>query len=138
MTFTNTGSGIFSFTGDIKANGVVESFATLTGATGTVVHDCNNGHIFLHTTPAANFTANFTNLDLLQEKATTLEIMIVQGNTAYMPTAVQIGGVAQTIIYKGNNAPTGTDNGHNRVFFHIFNDGGTYRVYGDHDTYGGV
>ena len=138
MTFTNTGSGIFSFTGDIKANGVVESFATLTGATGTVVHDCNNGHIFLHTTPAANWTANFTNLSLAQEYRTTLEIMIVQGNTAYMPTAVQIGGVAQTIIYKGNNAPTGTDNGHNRVFFHIFNDGGTYRVYGDHDTYGGV
>ena len=138
MTFTNTGSGIFSFAGDIKANGVVESFATLTGATGTVVHDCNNGHIFLHTTPAANWTANFTNLSLDQEYRTTLEIMIVQGNTAYMPTAVQIGGVAQTIIYKGNNAPTGTDNGHNRVFFHIFNDGGTYRVYGDHDTYGGV
>ena len=114
------------------------TFTTLTGATGVVDHDCQTADIFLHTTPAADWTANFTNLGFPAEHRVTIEIMIVQGNTAYKPTAVQIGGVAQTIIWKGNNAPTGTDNGHNRVFFHIFNDGGTYRVYGDHDTYGGV
>ena len=117
-----TGYGVFT--------GTEEAFATLTGATGTVAHDCDNGHIFYHTTPAADWTANFTNLGLTAEHATTLSIVISQGATAYIPTAVQIGGVAQTILWQGGSQPSGTADGTDVVAFSILNDVGTYVVMG--------
>ena len=132
-------SGIIDLKKAVKFNrGVHEKFATLTGATGVVAHDVQSGHVFLHTTPAANWTANFTNFSLAQEDATNIAIIINQGNTAYMPTAVQIDGVAQTIVWQGNNTPTGTDNGKNVVSFTILNDGGTYIVLGQSSSFGGV
>ena len=117
--------------GGVKIDvGVEEKFATLTGSTGTVTHDCDTGHIFYHTTPAADWTANFTNLDLTAEYATTLSIVIAQGATAYIPTAVQIGGVAQTILWQGGSQPSGTADGTDVVAFSVLNDGGTYIVMG--------
>ena len=117
-----TGYGVFT--------GTEEAFATLTGATGTVAHDCDNGHIFYHTTPAADWTANFTNLGLTAEYATTLSIVISQGATAYIPSAVEIGGVAQTLLWQGGSQPSGTADGTDVVAFSILNDGGTYVVMG--------
>ena len=118
--------------------GVHEKFATLTGATGTVAHDCSTGQIFYHTGAAANFTANFTNLTIAQEDATNIAIVINQGGTGYIPNAVQIGGSAQTIIWQGNSAPTATDNGTDTFSFTILNDGGTYVVLGQMVSFGGV
>jgi hypothetical protein len=104
-----TFSSAATFNGNAIFNtGVEEAFDTLTGSTGTVTHDCDNGHIFYHTTPSANWTANFTNLGLTAEYATTLTVVINQGATAYIPTAVQIGVAS----------------------FSILNDGGTYVVLG--------
>jgi len=131
---TGSLSGVAVSTADITGYGVFtgteEAFATLTGATGTVAHDCDNGHIFYHTTPAADWTANFTNLGLTAEYATTLSIVIDQGATAYIPSAVEIGGVAQTILWQGGSAPSGTADGTDVVAFSILNDGGTYIVMG--------
>ena len=131
---TGSLSGVAVSTADITGYGVFtgteEAFATLTGATGTVTHDCDNGHIFYHTTPAADWTANFTNLGLTAEHATTLSIVIDQGATAYIPTAVEIGGVAQTLLWQGGSAPSGTADGTDVVAFSILNDGGTYVVMG--------
>ena len=131
---TGSLSGVAVSTADITGYGVFtgteESFATLTGATGTVAHDCDTGHIFYHTTPAADWTANFTNLGLTAEHATTLSIVISQGATAYIPTAVEIGGVAQTLLWQGGSAPSGTANGTDVVAFSVLNDGGTYVVMG--------
>jgi len=131
---TGSLSGVAVSTADITGYGVFtgteEAFATLTGATGTVAHDCDNGHIFYHTTPAADWTANFTNLGLTAEYATTLSIVIDQGATAYIPSAVEIGGVAQTLLWQGGSAPSGTADGTDVVAFSILNDGGTYIVMG--------
>jgi hypothetical protein len=129
VDFASGGSATFNGNA-IFDTGVQEKFATLTGSTGTVTHDCDNGHIFYHTTPAADWTANFTNLGLTAEYATTLSIVIAQGATAYIPTAVQIGGVAQTILWQGGSQPSGTTSGTDVVAFSILNDGGTYVVMG--------
>ena len=119
--------------------GAEEKYSVLTGATGTVAHDCANGKMFHHTTPAADFTANFTNLDLNQYKfSTSIGIVITQGNTAYIPNAVQIAGAAQTIIWQGNSTPTGTDNGTDAISFTIMRDGSTYIVLGQLTSFGGV
>ena len=119
--------------------GAEEKYSVLTGATGTVAHDCANGKMFHHTTPAADWTVNLTNLDLNQYKfSTSVGIVVTQGNTAYIPNAVQIAGAAQTIIWQGNSTPTGTANGTDAVSFTIMRDGSTYIVLGQLTSFGGV
>ena len=110
--------------------GTEEAFDTLTGSTGTVTHDCNNGHVFYHTGASGDITANFTNLGLTAEFATNLTVIINQGATPYEVTAVQIGGAAQTINWQGGSQPTGNANGIDAFSFTILNDGGTYVVLG--------
>ena len=110
--------------------GVEEKFATLTGSTGVVAHDCDNGHVFYHTGAAGDITANFTNLGLTAEYGTNLTVIINQGATPYEVTAVQIGGVAQTINWQGGTPPTGNANGIDSFSFTVLNDGGTYVVLG--------
>ena len=110
--------------------GVEEKFATLTGSTGVTAMDCDNGHIFYLTGATGDITANFTNLGLTQEYGTNITVIINQGATPYEVTAVQIGGVAQTINWQGGSAPTGNANGIDSFSFSILNDGGTYVVLG--------
>ena len=64
--------------------GVNEKLSILTGATGVVTHDCNNGYIFRHTTPAADFTANLTNFYCNNNHVSSVSLMIIQGATAYI------------------------------------------------------
>ena len=109
---------------------VKESFAAKSGATGTVTHDCVTSSIFYHTSPGNNWTANFTNLNLSASYATSVTMVISQGATAYLPTAVQIEGVAQTLNWQGNTTPSGTPSRNNIVTFSILNNGGTYIVMG--------
>jgi hypothetical protein len=158
QVLTTNGSGVLSFAdntldtvtdsgatttnsitvGGITSNGIIrleqgtqEAFATLTSATGGVIHNCSNGHVFYHTNPSADWTANFTNLNLTAEYATALTIVINQGAIARIPTAVQIGGVAQTLLWQGGSAPSGTGDGVDIVSFSVLNDGGTYIVLGN-------
>ena len=124
-------SNVIQMTGGIQIKqGVEETFATLTGSTGVVEHDCNNGQVFYHTGAAGDITANFTNLNSTQEHTTNLIVIINQGATPYEVTAVQIGGAAQTINWQGGSAPTGNANGIDSFSFTILNDGGTYVVLG--------
>lgn len=106
------------------------SFTTITNATGVVTHDCLSSRTFYHTTPAANFTANLTNLNLSAEKLKEIQIIVAQGVTPYIPNAIQIAGVAQTLNWKDNVVPTGTASATDVFRFSVLNDGGTYIVYG--------
>ena len=120
-----------TFTKDVHFNrGVEEKFATLTGQSGVVAHNWNDGHVFYHTTPAGDITANFINVNLTAEYATNVTIIINQGATPYIITAVQIAGSGQTINWQGGSAPTGNANGIDSFSFTILNDGGTYVVLG--------
>ncbi len=111
-------------------DGVHERFQAKTDATGIVQHNCALGHIFYHTSPDANWTANFTNLNLSSNYATAVTLVIVQGGTGYYPSAVQIGGVAQTLNWQGNTTPTPSTNRTDVVTFSIINNSGTYTVLG--------
>ncbi len=122
-TLTANGNAIFN-------TGVQEAFDTLTSSTGTVTHDCDNGHVFYHTGATGDITANFTNLGLTAEYGTNLTVIINQGATPYEVTAVQIGGVAQTINWQGGTPPTGNANGIDSFSFTILRDGSSYVVLG--------
>lgn len=133
------GTGDIVMSGQVKFDeGSAEKFTTTNGATGVTALDCSTGHVHYLTAPAGDITANFTNLDLTAEYGTNVTIVIDQGNTQYEVTAVQIGGAAQTIVWQGNSAPTGTANGVDSFSFTILNDGGTYVVLGQMVAFGGV
>tara|TARA_B100000085_G_scaffold285504_1_gene321788 strand:- start:1920 stop:4799 length:2880 start_codon:yes stop_codon:yes gene_type:complete len=133
--FETSADGIISAGRSTFEGGVIEGFSDLTSATGTVAHDCANGHIFRHTSISANFTANFTNIGLTNDHGTMVSLMLVQGGTAYIPNAVQIGGSAQTILWQGGSAPSGTSNGTDIVSFSITQSGGSYTVLGQLTSY---
>lgn len=110
--------------------GVQEKFGNIINATGVVTHDCDNGHIFRHAFPISDFTANFTNLELSSNYATTLTLVIKQDGNARIPNAVQIEGLSQTVSWQGGVVPTGTDDGIDVLSFSILNAGSSYLVLG--------
>ena len=120
-----------TFTRDVHfQRGVEERFGSLSGQSGTVTHNLNDGHVFYHTTPAGDFTANFTNFNLDDGYTTTITIIVNQGVTARIVSAVQIGGSAQTINWQGGSAPSGTANGLDAFSFTILRNGSSYIVLG--------
>jgi len=66
------------------------------------------GAIWYVTTMTQNFTAAYTNIPTTTNWVTTTTLVLVQGNTAYIPNAVSINGVTQTIKWAGGTQPTGT------------------------------
>ena len=69
-----------------------------------MTYDFSTGSIWYHSSATTNFTANFTNLPTDNNRAITVSILINQGATAYIPTALQIGGVSKTIKWAGGSA----------------------------------
>lgn len=108
---------------------------SISGATGTVTHNFQNGSLFLHSSIAANFTANFTNVPTTDGRSITVALILDQGATAYIPNAVQINGNAQTIKWSGGTPPSGTNNYTDIVNFTLIRSGGSWTVLGSLSTY---
>ena len=126
---TVTGATTFALSSDV--------LLTKSGATGVVAHDLNTGAIFYHTSPAANFTANFTNVPTTDNRVLTVTLIISQGATPYMPNAVAIESISQTIKWiAGGVAPTGTANKNDVVSFTLIRTGSTWIVFGQSTFYG--
>jgi hypothetical protein len=106
-----------TFTGTTTLQQITEVMSPISGATGVVVHNFSTAAIFYHTSPAANFTINITNVPTTINRVTTVSLIITQGATGYYPTALQIGGVAQTINWIGNVIPTPSINRNDLVSF---------------------
>ena len=105
-------------------DGIYEVFSTIDNANGTVTYDCTAGHIFYHTSPDENWTANLTNLSTLSTNvATTVTMVINQGATGYYPSALHIEGSSQTINWQGNTTPTPSSNRIDVVTFSILDIG---------------
>jgi len=92
----------------LRINSIIETTAVKTGATGTVVHNYLESNTFVHTSIAANFVANFTNVPTTNNRVITFNLVLVQGATAYYPTAIQIDGVGQTVNWL-SSTPAGLD-----------------------------
>ena len=65
-----------------------------------------------------------------------MTLILVQDATARLPTAVQIGGVAQTILWQGSAQPLANNNKTDVVTFSILNVSGAYTVLGALSTFG--
>lgn len=123
-------------TGILKVEQVEEKFTGIVGATGTVLHDCQNGHIFNHNSIAGNFTANIANFTVASGYATTVTLVLNQGATPYIANVIQINGVTQTIKWQGGSVPTGNANKTDVQSFSILNAAGSYTVLGQLTTFG--
>ena len=114
----------------------IEPFTVLTGSTGVVAHNYNTGGLWVHTSIAANFTANFTNVPSADNFVVTYTLVLIQGATPYTPTAVQIDGAAQTINWAGGTVPSGAANKRQIVSFNLFRIAGAWTVTGSSSSYG--
>jgi len=105
-------------------------------AGGTVVHDFSTGAIWYHGAMTSDFTANFTNVPTTENRAINAVLVLDQGSTPVIPTAVQIDGVSQTINWSGAVAPTGTANQIDIVSFTLIREDSTWMVLGSLNTFG--
>ena len=124
------------FIGLVTLQQTTEKLNTLTGATGAVVHDLDNGAVFYHLSLVADFTANFTNVPTTDSRTISVVLLLEQGGTAYVPTAVQIDGQAQTINWQGASAPSGNVNQIDVVSFTLIRTSDVWTVLGSLTTYG--
>lgn len=139
ITFPDSTTQTTAYTGTdiITTKKVFETINALSSATGVVNHNCNNGHIFVHSSVSANFTANFTNTTIAPNTATSFTLVINQGATPYVANAVQIGGVAQTVNWQGStSAPGGNANKKDVISFSVVNNNGTWIMLGQLTSFG--
>jgi hypothetical protein len=122
--------------GDLNnISGVSESYVDITGATGTVIHDCSLTSIFRHTSMAANFTVNFTNVPTTDLRNRVIVLFLVQGATPRVPSAVEIDGVSQIIKWNNGIAASGTANSIDLVSFSLLRSGSSWAVLGQSGSF---
>jgi hypothetical protein len=126
-----------TLTGTTTIQHLTEIVTTKTGSTGTVEHNLDtHSSIFYHTNVADNFTANFTGLPTTDGRSYIITIIIQQGGTAFIPHAVSIDGVSQTIYWSNNTQPSGTANKKEFFTFTLLRTNGTWIVTADLSSYG--
>lgn len=125
-----------TFTGTTTLQQSTEILNTKTSATGTVVHDFSTGSIWYHSSISADFTANFTNVPTTNDRTISIALILAQGATAYIPTAVEIDGVGATLNWQDASIPSGTANQVDLVSFTLIRTGSAWTVIGALSTYG--
>lgn len=130
----NSPSGIF-LDGLAIFNKSTEIVNDISGATGTVVHDFTIGSLFLHSSIASNFTANFINVPTVNNRSISIALVLDQGATPYIPNAVEINSSSESIKWSGGSPPSGTANYTDIVNFTLIRSGSSWTVLGSLSTY---
>jgi len=131
-----TFTGDVTFQGLATMDGITEVVNNKTGATGVVAHDFATGSIFYHTSLAADFTANITNVPTTNDRTIGVALVLDQGGTAYIPTALQIDGSAVTIKWADASVPSGNANQVDVVSFTLIRTGSAWVALGVLNTFG--
>jgi hypothetical protein len=110
-----TANGGFTATTAVSLSGTVdiqemrEAIVNVTLASNVGTLDWTAGNIYyVATAPTGNMTFNATNVPTDVDKAMTINVIVTQGATGYIPTTFQIAGTGQTIRWPGGVAPTPT------------------------------
>lgn len=126
-----------TITGITTIQHLTEIVTSISNATGTVIHDFDTGgSIFYHTNVQNNFTANFTNVPLTNNRSYAVTLIIEQGGTPYIPHAVSINGVSQNLFWSTNVQPPGTANKIEFYSFTLIRRNDTWKISGAVSTYG--
>jgi hypothetical protein len=112
LTFPDGTNQTTAFTGS------VETFTSPTITANAATLNFNSSAIFALGSNAANITANFTNIPGTAGQTISTTLIITQGATAYIPSAVTInGGGSVTPKWQGGTVPTAVINRVNIVSF---------------------
>ena len=130
-TFAN-----LTLTGTTTLQQTTEVLTNITGATGTVVHDCSTSVVFNHTNIATNFAADFINVPTTNNRATSVVLILNQDGVANLPTAIQIDGLTQAINWLGGVTPLGNSSQIDIVSFTLIRISDVWTVTGSLTTYG--
>ena len=125
-------------TGPIQIYSVKKTYAPIAGATGSVIHDINNGDVFVHTGLQGNFNVDLYNLNLANGQFMEIKMILVQGATARVPNAILINGsnTGITLNWENNTPITGNVNKKDLVTFSLYRNGSSYSVFGMLRTFG--
>lgn len=125
-------------TGPIQIYSVKKTYAPIAGATGSVIHDINNGDVFVHTGLQGNFNVDLYNLNLANGQFMEIKMILVQGATARVPNAILINGsnTGITLNWENNTPITGNANKKDLVTFSLYRNGSSYSVFGMLRTFG--
>ena len=117
--FTASGNPTFSgnpaftgtpvFTGGIRVQEMVEDVVDVALSSNVATLDYSLGNIFWTTsTPSANMTWNITNAPTDNGRVFTINVLVTQGATGYIPATFTINGSAASIKWAAGVAPTPT------------------------------
>jgi hypothetical protein len=106
-SFSTTGGMTISGNTDIQE--MREQIVDVTLSSNVATLDWTAGNIYyIATAPTAAMTFNATNVPVDSGKAMTINVMVTQGSTGYIPTTFQIAGASQSIRWAAGVTPTAT------------------------------
>lgn len=135
LSWDNAGL-IFTVAGTTVMQQTVEVLNTKTTATGIVTHDFSSGAIWYHSNVTSSFTANFSNVPTVNNRAIVVTLVVLQGAIAYVPSAIQINGIAQTVNWLNTTAPSGNANKIDVISYTLLRVSGSWLATGSLSTYG--
>ena len=104
-----TATGGVNLSGTVDIQELRENLVPLSLSSNTGTFDWTLGNIYyISTAPTANMTFNFTNMPTDNDKVMTVNVLVTQGSTGYLPTTLQIGGTNQTLRWPNGQTPTPT------------------------------
>ena len=106
---------VSSFNGQVTLQQTLEIINTI-NVTSSTTFDFSYGSIWYVDSINTDFTANFINVPVTNNRVITTKIIIPQSATAYIPTSVEIDGVTQSIKWLSGTA-FGTPNNLDIVVF---------------------
>jgi len=136
-TSTFTGKATFNggatITGTTEVNELRESVGNITLASNVGSFDWTTSNVFyIATAPTGAMTFNFTNVPTDNNYIMTTNVMVTQGSTGYIPTALSINGSTATIRWSNGLTPTAT-NGAGKIDIFTFSfhrtNSGTFIVF---------
>ena len=123
------GNGILSWADQSGGLTTVQTLNTIANATGDVVHNCTNSNIFYHSSIAANFTPNFTQLGMENNQTTDVALILSQGGTGYLPEAFKVNSTSSTLFWEGTSMPTASANKTDTVDLRVIRMSDTYSTF---------
>jgi cytoskeletal protein CcmA (bactofilin family) len=130
VTGNTTLTGGLTVSGPLTAAEMSEIATSGTITTNVLTLDWTATNITYVSSPAANFTLNVTNAPTTNDRALAVTVIVTQGATPYIPSALQIGGSAQTIKWAGGAAPAGTASKIDIFSFVLLRTGSAWTVFG--------
>jgi hypothetical protein len=102
-------TGTPTFTGGVRVQEMIEDVVDVALSSNVATLDYSLGNIFWTTsTPSAAMTWNITNAPTTDGRVFTINVLVTQGSTGYIPTTFTINGSGATIKWAIGTAPTPT------------------------------